>query len=1039
MPLTGFEALRRAQAPRLIDWTGERMVPWAPDVPVVYEHLHRYSFATEAVAGRRVLDVGSGEGYGSALLATVAESVVGIDIDERTIEHSRANYAAANLEFRLGSALDLSPFADGEFGAVVCFEVIEHVAEQEQLLDQIARVLADDGLLICSTPERLTYADLSESDNPFHVRELTREEFHALLEPRLPQIAMWGQRTITGSALYPVSGVDGAGGAGGFIEREAGTWRPAAAPVPLYLVAIASRQPVSGAAFSYLADPGLALMRDEELVSERLRGELTQAQERVNELEDAEARAAGLEDAQARLAVLAVSQSENAVRAEVAEAELRKAAPRLARMDASVTWHLLERMRGVLTRPDGKRTGLGRVVSLALRLVGRRMRSDDGRPLGGDSPSAGWPIRFPEFAQPVVSIVVPIHDQAAATERCLRSILHNTDAPTYEVIVVDDASKEPATSALLGRVSGAHGYRNDENLGFLHSANRGADAARGQYVVFLNNDTEVREGWLSALVEAAAPEDVGVVAAKLILPDYTLQEAGGIVWRDGSARHVGRGRSPEDPAYEYLREVDYGSGACLLVKSRLLKDLGGFDERYVPAYYEDTDLCFEARARGLRVVYQPRAEVVHHEGTSHGTDETQGVKAYQVRNAKIFASKWSDVLEREQLDPDFERIHFAMDRRRTPHVLVVDHKVPTTREDSGSVRMHEMILTLRELGARVTLMPDNRVKVEPYTAELQAHGVEVLYGGYEERDIIEMLGADLSLAILSRPTVAWRYLHILREYAPQARILYDTVDLHYVREGRRADSSDISQSAAIRDVADTFRELELGLIRSCDETIAVSEEERATILAELPDTRVSVIPNIHRVAARVPPAASRRGLMFLGGFYHRPNVGAAVHLVRELLPRIRELAGPLPVAIVGTNPPPVVEELAEVDGVEVTGFVEDLRPYFDRYRVMAAPLLYGAGVKGKVTQSLAAGLPVVTTPVGAEGLGAESGVHLMVAEDDASFAAAVAEVCRDDALWERLSAQGRELAGERFAPQVAQRELGRMLEDAQRTESLTRS
>jgi glycosyltransferase involved in cell wall biosynthesis len=335
----------------------------------------------------------------------------------------------------------------------------------------------------------------------------------------------------------------------------------------------------------------------------------------------------------------------------------------------------------------------------------------------------------------------------------------------------------------------------------------------------------------------------------------------------------------------------------------------------------------------------------------------------------------------------------------------------------------------------VTLMPDNRAKVEPYVAELQAEGVEVLYGGFEERDIVDMLGPDLSLAILSRPNVAWRYLHLLREYAPQAKVLYDTVDLHWVREARRAESSD--SPAPIRDVADTFRELELALVRRSDETIAVSEEERATILAEVPEARVSVIPNIHRVAEKVSPVADRNGIMFLGGFHHRPNVGAAVHLVRELLPRIRELAGLVRVAIVGTNPPPVIEELAEVEGVEVTGFVEDLVPYLGSFRVMAAPLLYGAGVKGKITQSLAAGLPVVTTPVGAEGLGAESGRHLLIADDDASFAAAVAEVLRDDELWQRLSDEGQKLAEVRFAPRIAQEVLTRALEGA-RAESVAR-
>ena len=133
---------RNADAPRLIEWTGERIVPWAPDAQVIYEHYHRYLWAQPLVAGRRVLDLGSGEGFGAALLADTATAVVGVDIDERTVEHSRANYAAPNLEFRVGSATDLSEFEDGSFGAVVAFEMIEHVAEHERVLAEIARVLA---------------------------------------------------------------------------------------------------------------------------------------------------------------------------------------------------------------------------------------------------------------------------------------------------------------------------------------------------------------------------------------------------------------------------------------------------------------------------------------------------------------------------------------------------------------------------------------------------------------------------------------------------------------------------------------------------------------------------------------------------------------------------------------------------------------------------------------------------------------------------------------------------------------------------------
>ena len=171
---------RRAGAPRLIDWTGERCVPWAPNVQVVYEHYHRYLWARTLVSGRRVLDLGSGEGFGAALLRDVAREVVGIDVDERTVEHSRLNYAGPGLEFRVASATDLGDFPDDAFEAVVAFEVIEHIRDQESVLAEVARVLAPGGLLIMSTPERSQYS-AGGRENPFHERELTQDEFRALL------------------------------------------------------------------------------------------------------------------------------------------------------------------------------------------------------------------------------------------------------------------------------------------------------------------------------------------------------------------------------------------------------------------------------------------------------------------------------------------------------------------------------------------------------------------------------------------------------------------------------------------------------------------------------------------------------------------------------------------------------------------------------------------------------------------------------------------------------------------------------------------
>ena len=236
------------------------------------------------------------------------------------------------------------------------------------------------------------------------------------------------------------------------------------------------------------------------------------------------------------------------------------------------------------------------------------------------------------------SIIIPTYDGWDQLELCLAALDETLpEAFDGEVIVVDDGSREETRAVLERREAGASRLnlkvvRNEENCGFTESCNRGAAVAQGDMLVFLNDDTLPQMGWLSSLLRTFREHpDVGAVGGKLLYPDGSLQEAGNVVFTDGSGANFGRGDyCADDPLYSYVREVDYCSAALLATPRQLFEKIGGFDERYSPAYYEDTDYCFAVRKQGLRVLYQPESVVVHTEGATGGTDLTSGVKRYQV-------------------------------------------------------------------------------------------------------------------------------------------------------------------------------------------------------------------------------------------------------------------------------------------------------------------------------------------------------------------------------------------------------------------------
>lgn len=626
------------------------------------------------------------------------------------------------------------------------------------------------------------------------------------------------------------------------------------------------------------------------------------------------------------------------------------------------------------------------------------------------------------LSTPLVSIIIPVYNNLEYTLRCLKSIQDNPSKASAEVVVVDDCS-EDATPLTLPKVAELRYVRNGQNVGFIGSCNRGAAEARGEYLVFLNNDVEVQPGWLDELlVPFAQVENAGLVGAKLVYPDGRLQEAGSIIWNDGSGTNFGRGDDPRKPEYNYLREVDYCSGACLLVKAALFRELNGFDELFAPAYYEDTDLAFKVRRKGLKVIYQPKAEIIHFEGVTCGTDLAAGVKSYQRINAQKFASRWAKELRTHHSPTDPVRVR---DRNMVARCLIVDHW-PTPDRDSGSMDLIHEIKLLQSFGYKIVLFPENTTAhFGRYTEALQSMGVECLYEPFVSNltQYLRIEGKHFDVVLLRRAPCAISHFSDVRACCPNAKIIFDTVDLHFVREQRAArikgSERDI-QSAAL------LKRKELEIIRRADCTLVVSQAERALLQSECPGAAVRWFPFVREVSVSPKPFELRRNLAFIGGYLFEPNVDAITYFVQSLWPYIRDRLPDAELLIAGSNMPEEVRNLNGA-GVKAVGYVEDLEQFLESCRLTVAPLRYGAGIKGKVASSLCHGVPVVASPIAVEGMGCEDRVHVLIAETVQEWADAIAEAYCNETLWQRLSANGLELMRKVYSPEAGKSRLAAIL------------
>ena len=683
-------------------------------------------------------------------------------------------------------------------------------------------------------------------------------------------------------------------------------------------------------------------------------------------------------------------------------------------------WVLVGRRRGATPHPlfdpawyRANTPGIGRMdpylhFLTAGRAAGRRA-SAAVEP-GADITTASIAFAAPGAA--AVTIIVPAYRRYALTLRCLAALAGRAlTEPSVRVVVVDDDPEHPL-APLLGAIPGLEIRTNPRNLGFLRSVNRAVAGTESEYVVILNNDTVVEDGWLEAsLLLMTADPTTGMVGSRLLEPNGRLQEAGVTMYQDADGTPYGAGDDPERPQYRFVRDVDCVSGACLLVRREAWSAVGGFDDAFAPAFFEEYDLAFALRAAGWRVRYQPASRVIHAGSASYGVATRDQQTA---RNRERFRAKWSEVLAQQASGPADE---FVARERPWPAgtILVVDDRVPEHDRHAGALWIAQWMELLSEAGYKVIFAPDDGLERVDYAEGLRQSGIEILAPDVDLDAWLDANGRFLDWVLLARPLVADRRLAAVRRWT-RARVLYFTHDLHWLREERRH-----AVTGDPRAQVDSIylREMETRIFRSVDGILTPSEDEVPLIAGMAPLTPVWVLtPYADRVAAAQPadalPLRDRHVVLFVGGFAHLPNVDAALLLVREVMPLVWASVPEARVVIVGDAPPPELRELAS-PRVDIAGHVPDLAGALAHARMTVSPLRFGSGVKGKIITSLGAGVPVVTTSVGDEGLGLRHGTEALLADTPEGLAAQVVRLFLEPDLPDVLAAGGRRFLEQRFS------------------------
>jgi len=612
------------------------------------------------------------------------------------------------------------------------------------------------------------------------------------------------------------------------------------------------------------------------------------------------------------------------------------------------------------------------------------------------------PVCFEEVRDPLATIIVLGWRSAPHLLQCLQALSRIERTVSFEVIVTLNEPTPDLVRSLTECVHGARIIESRVNLGYGGACNAAAQLASGRYIVLLNDDTIVDRFWLGPLVETAeCHPDIAAVGSLFLNVDGTLQESGSLLFADGSTMAVsGRGTGVAH-RYDWARRVDYCSAASLLVRKSIWDRLGGFDEVYYPAYFEDVDLCLRIQEIGCQVWLQPLSRVRHIQSAS----VNESYKVFlTLRNRKQIVRRWSHVLKQrlEQVGADdaIEEASTWVGMGRPNRILIIDDRIPASRLGSGFGRMVDALSELTSSGSNfVSLFPT--ATGEGSRSELCRIGVRILEGDLEAH--LQLPHIHYDVVIISRPYNYEHFGSMVRTHQPQAAVIYDAEALYFRRTERQAllvDDPLVNEK--LRADARSMRDAEQRCFADADQVVCISELE-----AEFA-RRIDGAPPVHVIEARLRDPEwtdrsfdQRRDVILVAGWLSgsgSPNGEGLTWFAKKVLPLIRARIPWVRLRVTGQDPPSELLHY-ESPNLRFEGHVGDLAEFYGCARVAIVPVRFGAGVKLKTIEALQYGVPTVTTSVGAEGINVYETGALTITDDPAEFALNVVALVDDPESW----------------------------------------